>query len=38
VRAGEGIAASVELARSEDILTGGSGGAPLHVMREDVLF
>jgi len=36
VHAGEGIAASVELARSEGILTGGSGGAALHVMREVV--
>jgi len=36
VRASEGIAASVELARSEGILTGGSGGAALHVMRDVV--
>jgi cysteine synthase len=36
VRAGEGIAAAVELARSEGILTGGSGGAALHVSRNVV--
>jgi len=36
VHAGEAITASVELARSEGILTGGSGGAALHVMREVV--
>ncbi|MCP3880182.1 MAG: pyridoxal-phosphate dependent enzyme [Sulfitobacter sp.] len=36
VHAAEAIAASVELARSEGILTGGSGGAALHVMRDVV--
>jgi cysteine synthase len=36
VRASEAIAASVDLARSEGILTGGSGGAALHIMREVV--
>ena len=34
VRAAECIEAAVDLARSEGILTGGTGGAALHVMRD----
>lgn len=34
VRAAECIGAAVDLARSEGILTGGTGGAAMHVMRD----
>ena len=34
VRAPESISAAVDLARSEGILTGGTGGAAAHVMRD----
>lgn len=34
VRAAESISAAVDLARSEGILTGGTGGAAAHVMRD----
>lgn len=34
VRAEECISAAVDLARSEGILTGGTGGAAVHVMRD----